>query len=283
MVNNVGAYSTDVRRLVFIKLQQTNFRIRETSRQIGVSPSTVSRWASTSNFFRIGITRKKIKKHPKHGVVTRFIQQFYSDDCNQHITPSILKSKIESELDVALSLSTIKRYMKEDCKLSRKRISNKVLGSCKPELVVEYQERRNALKCNEDTLYVSVDECHFSEKVIPLYGYSPLGKKCTLRNKKGSWIQQSLLSCIASDGTFAHNLKKGSINRVDFQKFINDIDFPKETVVIMDNCSAAFSRGRFAATFIKSVKMFSNKKASSHFFYLHTHQNFNRLNLPFQK
>ena len=47
----------------------------------------------------------------------------------------------------------------------------------------------------------SVDECYFSEKVLPLYGYSPIGQKCKVTSPATSWKKQSLLLAVASDGS----------------------------------------------------------------------------------
>jgi transposase len=122
------------------------------------------------------------------------------------------------------------------CKLSRKRLSNKVLGKSNPVAILEYNERKNEV-AKEGTLCVSIDESHFSEKVIPLYGYCPVGEKCALRNNKGSWVAYSLLSGIASNGDHVHKIIKGSVKRVDFAQFITDLHFPEGTVLIVDNCS----------------------------------------------
>ena len=90
---------------------------------------------------------------------------------------------------------------------------------------------------SDGPLVVSVDECNFSEKVQPLYGYSPIGQNCRLRNKKGGWTSYSLVLCIASNVTKYHTILKGSVKRVDFARIVRDMPFPKGTVLLMDNCT----------------------------------------------
>jgi hypothetical protein len=83
-------------------------------------------------------------------------------------------------------------------------------------------------------LVVSLDECSFSEKAQPMYGYSHAGVRCTLRMRQGSWKQRSLVMAISSDGDYAYSIKDGSYNR--FGEFVLSLPYPPETVCVMDNC-----------------------------------------------
>jgi transposase len=42
---------------------------------------------------------------------------------------------------------------------------------------------------------------------------------------------------MASDGSRYHQIKTGSVKRVDFEKFVLDMPFPHGTVLILDNCT----------------------------------------------
>ena len=86
-------------------------------------------------------------------------------------------------------------------------------------------------------LFVSIDECSFSEKVIPLYGYSAIGVKCEIRGKKGSWKNQSLVLALASDGTKHYAIQPGAFTRSAFGKFVESMPYPPGTVLILDNCT----------------------------------------------
>ena len=150
---------------------------------------------------------------------------------------SIIKVAQKHLLDkhsIRTSESSVRRWMR--CmKYSRKRLSTKVLGTVSAEKVHEYLERHTAL-VKPDTLVVSLDECYFSEKVMPLYGYSKIGTRCALRSH-GGWKMRSLILGIANDGTMHHLLKPGSVRRDDFGEFVLDMPFPPDTVILMDNCS----------------------------------------------
>ena len=82
---------------------------------------------------------------------------------------------------------------------------------------------------------VSVDECYFSEKVLPLYGYSPIGSKCVVTSQATSWKKRSLLLAVANDGYKHAKIYDGSINKVRFSAFIRSLPFPPNTTVILDN------------------------------------------------
>jgi len=84
---------------------------------------------------------------------------------------------------------------------------------------------------------VSIDECNFSERVMPLYGYSKRGTRCVLRNNKGGWVKQSLLLAMCSDGHMHHRVIKGSVDRDLFKEFILDLPLPHDSVVLMDNAT----------------------------------------------
>ena len=90
---------------------------------------------------------------------------------------------------------------------------------------------------DQGKLIISIDECGFSERVKPLYGYSPVGQPLVLKTKGGGWIHHSLLMAVFSDGRNAFIIKKGSIKRVDVNAFINSLNIDKYAMIVLDNAS----------------------------------------------
>ena len=82
---------------------------------------------------------------------------------------------------------------------------------------------------------VSVDECYFSEKVLPLYGYGNIGEKLVVNSPVASWKKRSLLLAVGSDGSFEYVVHDGSINKSRFQDFITNLPYPKDSTLILDN------------------------------------------------
>ena len=164
------------------------------------------------------------------------LRAFYSIVENNAAYCNTARLHLANHHGIDVSQSTVRRWIKR-MRFSRKRLSSKVLGTVDNEKVRDFLER-HAQAVMPDTLVVSLDECYFSERVMPLYGYSEAGKRCALRIKSsGTWKMRSLILAIASDGTTHHQLKMGSVKREDFGEFVLNMQFPPGTVVLMDNCS----------------------------------------------
>lgn len=122
-------------------------------------------------------------------------------------------------------------------------MSSNVLGSVSQEKIVDFKARYHAVTgkispCSSSSpLIVSLDECSFSEKVRPLYGYSPVGEKCKLSGRNGSWKQRSLLLGITSRGDYTYRIKDGSFNRKSFGECVATFEYPPGTVILLDNCT----------------------------------------------
>ena len=86
-------------------------------------------------------------------------------------------------------------------------------------------------------LVVSLDECYFSERVLPLYGYSRVGQKCVVTAPTGSWSKISLFLAIASDGSMQYELVSGAGNRKLCAAFLEALPYPPGTTLLMDNVS----------------------------------------------
>jgi hypothetical protein len=103
------------------------------------------------------------------------------------------------------------------------------------EKVAAFRQRYSAA-VKPGTLVVSVDECHFSERVMPRYRYSPIGERSPARSQSGSWKARSLILGIASDGQHHHQLIDGSVTRACFGEYVKSLPFPSGAVILMDNC-----------------------------------------------
>lgn len=232
-------YSADFRRLAFTKYRKCRC-IRETARLLEVSPSTMHRWIHDTWWGKTFVARKRMRRARKVSqCVDAAIEAYFDfgDPKNERMKIACIRSLqryVKTETSIDLSLSTLSRCVQMHG-ISRKRLSTKVLGKVAPEKILEYKKRFDTVVM-KDTLMVSLDECSFSEKVVPTYGYSRIGEKCTIRNQKGSWNTHSLILGIGSDGTSCHKICKGSVNRERFGEFVMNMPYLPGTVVLMDNC-----------------------------------------------
>jgi len=142
-----------------------------------------------------------------------------------------------------VSLHTIRRVVRFGLGYSRKKTCRRMAGLPSADKVDRFRTIANE-HITAGRLIVSLDESYVSEKLLPLYGYSPVGQKCVVRSGSGSWSQCSLLLAIASDGRSYHELHAGAYNKLSFQEFVRQLPFPVGTVILLDN--VAFHRDHAA-------------------------------------
>jgi hypothetical protein len=82
---------------------------------------------------------------------------------------------------------------------------------------------------------ISVDECYFSEKVLPNKGWGHRGQKLRTTKKPCTWKQHSLLLGIFSDGSVRYMIHKGSIVGNLFNSFTSTL--PTNCTILLDNAS----------------------------------------------
>jgi len=157
------------------------------------------------------------------------------DPVYQCTTARVCAHTIQSTHGQRVSMSSLRRCIRK-VGLSRKRLSGKILGVSNPQQVQEYKQKHTDL-VTDGTIVVSVDECYFSERVVPLYGYSEVGSRCVHRIGKGGWKHRSLVLGISNDGSKFSQVFDGGVNREMFKSYIRDLPYPPDTVLILDNCS----------------------------------------------
>jgi len=234
-------YSIDFRCLAFRKYQACR-SIRQTARIMDVSPSTIHRWVHSSWWSSCRskktcryVRSNQKRRRPSDNIVAA-ITSILSIEHNQAKTYKEIRLMLLEQYNYKLSLSSVQRYVTKHANFSRKRLSRKLHGKRSDEQQTAFLKRYDDLVSNK-TIVVSVDECGFSEKNIPTYGYSPVGVKLYLPiTTKGTWTNHSLALAITSDGKYFHKQKVGSMKRVDFSSFIEDLPFPIGSVILMDNC-----------------------------------------------
>lgn len=124
--------------------------------------------------------------------------------------------------------------VKEICGLTRKR-TRKRLGRLPDTSVVDAFKHALKARWLQGRTLVSVDECYFSERILPLFGYSPQGTPCVVTAPNASWKQRSLLLAVASDGSMYHRVIQGAANKAVFFNFVSELPYAKGAVLLLDN------------------------------------------------
>ena len=117
-------YSTDIRRLAFIKYQRCR-RIRETARHVEISPSTIHRWVRSSSW----TMRTRIRRLSAFNEHDTLIRQYLE---THHTTTIVAMHRHLTSVGIRMSITTLRRRVKH-MSYSRKRLSEKVLGTVKTD------------------------------------------------------------------------------------------------------------------------------------------------------
>jgi transposase len=221
-------YSFDFRKLA-MRLLAEKGTYRAVSNILHVSISTLHRWK------KMGIRGTKRRRQKIRPKLTDHVLEVIRHIIGRQ--PVTTLDRLKKNLkEVELCRHTIASALRI-LRISRKRASHRLGGpSSLPEDSVVYAFCEKAsLALKADAPVVSLDECYFSERVLPLYGYSALRTKCTVRSPVASWKQRSLLLAVANDGTTAHVTYDGSVNKERFQKFVESMPYPPGTTILLDN------------------------------------------------
>jgi hypothetical protein len=219
-------YDIAVRKLAMRMVSQIG--ILKTSVFTNISRSTLWRWK------RFGVDRKRRTFESKLFETSKdFLKAFLLS--TQYTTATGIITFFKNVHNVRLSAKTVYRFIKL-LGFTRKR--SKVRGQSKGDLapLVEYFCNRYDKATNDKKMFVSIDECGFSERLKPIYGYSPIGKPVILKTTCG-WIHHSLLMAVYSDGHKTFMIKKGGVKKTDFTTFIESLKLSDNSILIMDNAS----------------------------------------------
>jgi len=153
-----------------------------------------------------------------------------------------------------MSVPSMQRY-RQAAGISRKRLTRLTSPKFADPSVVRAV---NAAVQRDDV--VSIDETAFYVKDCPRYGYALRGKRARLMLEKpvrGVFRRCTVLAALTKRGILDYTVIEGSCNQHSFSAFIQRLDMPSGSVVLMDNAGfhktkavdAALRERRFKALF----------------------------------
>ena len=233
-------YSQDFRRLA-VSLYKDGRSFSCVARLLRISSSTVHRWV------RSGSVRKR-KRHP---LSDRLLAEVASHVARH---PTTTQAHIQAVLRAGghrVGLRTVARLLLS-LRLSRKRTVHRMARTACPDRQAASAFER-VVNTRTDELVVCVDECHFSERVLPLYGYSPVGHPCVVNSTTTGWTSRSLILAVASDGSKCYHLHDGAINTERFHRFVLSLPYPPGTTIVLDNVAFHKKQTPFVAKAYRAV------------------------------
>lgn len=230
---NVKMYSIDFRKLAK-RIFHKEGSYRRAAKICGISSSTLHRWVNTQTTDKTKVqrTRRKLTSHVVD-LVSKFIDNY------KGITNLSRIQKFVSSHGIPLSLPSLRFAIKKLCRRSWKKTSKRFGGEkgtrARDQAIPIFCDRLKATLSDNRELIVCIDECYFSEKVLPLYGYGKIGEKLVVESPVASWKKRSLLLAVASDGSYEYVIHDGSINKCRFSDFIDGLSYARGTTIILDN------------------------------------------------
>ena len=181
-------YSIQVRKLALRMVKRIG--IMKTSLFTNISRITLWRWKTKG----VSIKKRSFSSFLFSSIHTVLSSYLVDNPCCTAKDVSIFfKSQ-----GLSISTKSIYGFIRK-ANFSRKRIRQR--GKCKGDLeqLIDTFRSRYSDAVKDGKTIVSVDECAFSEKVKPLYGYSQIGHPLILKTS-GSWIHRTLLMAVFSTG-----------------------------------------------------------------------------------
>lgn len=222
-------YSNDF-RIGCIRLYREIKSLRKVANLIGSSPSSICRWLKID---LIENRERKIRKSISNcPIVIQSIKTFL--EAKPLSTIREVHDAVKQFINATVSYELIRIIVK---KLGFTRKCPRFYPSPKnlSEKTVEFLQRKESLK---NHIIVPIDETGFTSNIRPTKGYSYSGKRLYIKYipKSNEKIHYSVVvAADPRDGKLIKSQVKGHFTKESFLHFLNTLQFPKQTVLLMDN------------------------------------------------
>ena len=222
-------YSQDFRALAVRLILDQKWSYNTVATTLKIGKGTVHRWVH--HCFEANLQRKHVRCLPQHEL-NSLNELLQLEPCT---TLARLQTRMQA-LGYRLGRKRVSQAVRA-LGFTKKRTTKRI-GPQSPDPAVcasfhSHLSRRFA----QQRLIVSIDESYFSEKVLPLTGFSKRGSKCVVASNQGGWSKRSLLLAVASDGSKHYKIWNGSVNKERFVSFVLSLPYPPGTVIVLDNVS----------------------------------------------
>lgn len=226
-------YSLDFRNAV-----RSVYEYTQSMRRVGlilkVSSSTVHRWLQTAD-----APRHWPRRGSKFTDAMVALMQLQLQ-ASPTTTAAQLKALICTKLGVDVSRQLVSLVLKNRLNMSWKRTRKRGCASAKHDRKEQVRHfcKEFITAFTEGTL-VACDESGFDQRARPVYGYAPRSKPAILviPSSKAKHVHHSLVLAAHMLGLTYSSLHVGSVNGPCFATFLNDLPFPRGSVIVLDNAS----------------------------------------------
>jgi transposase len=147
---------------------------------------------------------------------------------------------IVKEFNISPSYELCRLLLKK-LNFSRKRARYFSVSKNAEQKLNEFLTKREQF-VNQNRLFVSIDETSFGRNYLPASGYSKRGKRLNIKRPFCSVKTSSVVSAVCIGQKLQFFKKFGSFNTDSFLDFLCGLDYPENTVILMDNVSFHHSK-----------------------------------------
>ena len=219
--------------------------LRKVSKIYGVSKSALQRWLKSDPQHKKARKKTEIRKE-----ISTCISRCLDE--NPHSTLETIAARIATECNIKRSGRTLGRYLKHGGWTHKKSWN-----------MVDYKHNNTDIKrfceqylASSDTL-ICVDEAGFYVGDHPRKGWAKKGKKLSI--KCGKTLRRSkftLIMAVSAAGIVHHEILDHNCKKVDFVKFLMNMNAPQGSTLLMDNIRFHHSKETKEAAATKGFSLF---------------------------
>jgi transposase len=222
-------YSKDLKEVV-LRLYENLNSLRKTALIFNIGRSTIQRWYKHIGNSR---SRKKRKQKLEGRLVIDTIESFIKT--NPFTELKQLQTFLKEQLNLTVSKELVRIALKR-FGFSRKRARYYSIPKNDIEKLNNFLEKRNNF-VKENRNFVSIDETSFGRNFLPASGYSKKGERLMVKRPFITVKTVSVLASVSPKFGIQYYKTQGSVNTDIFKGFLNLMNYPKGTVLLLDNVS----------------------------------------------
>ena len=232
-VFNRNMYHLDARK-VALRLYSRLQSFRKTAKLLGVSHSSVQRWAHR-------VERKPYAQRckPKYDALVDVVKLAIASD--PFVSIRKLRRRVKEACDVSLSTELVRIALKR-MGFSKKKARHVCRPAHLPSRTATFLEMRAQFR-SQGRKFVSIDETSFGRNGLNTRGYARVGERLYVASNGPRMSTVSAVVCVDENGVVGRKTVPGSFNRVRFLEFLQSLSpLTPGTVVLLDIVSFHHSK-----------------------------------------
>lgn len=201
--------------------------VRKTSKILNIAKSTFQRWKRNSTANKQSVLSKR--QATIQAAVRKYITENPFTTCNQ------LRNIIKQSLGVNASRQFIAVVIKRN---GFSKVKTRNVHLKHHEQLPRLKEfMKHLLECvQDDTMIVAIDECGVDSRTIPKLGYAPRGTRLNIADKRScTWKRRNVIMSMSSNGQWNYEIHHKPVDTSAFRQYIENLPYPRDTVLILDN------------------------------------------------